>query len=52
MLHRPLSSERRAKLMAVLSPENSPFKSGSREALRRIETVILMITSMPEYQLC
>jgi len=51
-LQRPLPESRMAQLRAVLMPEGATFEPKSRETQQRIIQLIILITSMPEYQLC
>jgi hypothetical protein len=51
-LQKPLPESRMAKLREVMSPEGVTFDPKSRQTQERIIKLIILITSIPEYQLC
>ena len=51
LVGRPLPAEQRARLLATLAPEGTTFDPRSRQTLQRIVDCMVLITSLPEYQL-
>lgn len=50
LVQRPIDPERRAVLVAALSPPGKPFRLDDPEAARRIRDVLVLMMSMAEYQ--
>ncbi len=50
LVQRPIDDERRAVLVAALSPAGNPFRLDAPDAARRIRDVLVLMMSMAEYQ--